>query len=811
MPTHPDELLLGANVNGLAKWAQPALSNLGWQGTTSLWVESPLGHNFKSKHFNWSIEENPKSSWLEDGQKQFNFSIKKTFAWKSEQATTKQEPDYGTTPVELNDYPGSLSWLSQEAYEYSDQKEYQVDAIGLFTNSYIYPSPVDSINYLKNYAPSDKLFATSFQQSNNEAPFLGSQVSLEDVFLDSVVKLKDLEVKKIFNNQKSSKGDLIPYGVKAVWGGKNVSKLGNIGKGSYAFIIDSGVSNKTGDLLLQKSWSKSWIKGKSAFSDGNGHGTHVAGTIGALANGKGVVGVAPGAKIVSLKVFNQSGGGATYNSIINAVNYAVKVINSNKLDKSKVVVNMSLGGIHSSALDSTIKKAADQGIKFAIAAGNSGMDADYFSPASAGDHPNVYTISAVNNKYKMASWSNWDNPNGGDDVDYAAPGVNVLSYYKGKKLALMSGTSMAAPHVAGLLLTGGVQKGKNVTSNAAGYTDPFALSQTLKSNKNSSSDSGQATKVPLFDYSLIGSSAFSKKLKLFKIQTSAGSLKQSNLESKLGFKKGILDSSLANTQKSTNAFEGSAALLNINISQGDKIAFSYKFKSKDYLPYADFAFFGVNGNVTSLASLADPAVSKKGKTGKFVYTFTQKDKIKFGSKGAEVSFGVVDAIDGAYDSSLSIKGLKLIKSSAAKLQSKQSLKGSSKADLLTGGGGSEKFIGLSGNDVIKGMDGHDWINGGTGTDQIYGGFGNDVLIGGKGFDQISGGSGSDTFVLSKGSGFDQILDFEYGQDKIKYVGKSSALKIVDKGSNLFIFSGQDKLAVVENFDGSLDIQNKFLV
>ena len=129
----------------------------------------------------------------------------------------------------------------------------------------------------------------------------------------------------------------------------------------------------------------------------------MAGTIAALANGVGVVGVAPGAEVISLKVFDSGGGGASYSTIIDAVNYATQVINNNGLDKSKVVINMSLGGGYSAGMDAAVKNAANQGIKFSIAAGNSGSDADYYSPASAGDHANIYTVSAVDNQYQMAS------------------------------------------------------------------------------------------------------------------------------------------------------------------------------------------------------------------------------------------------------------------------------------------------------------------------------------------------------------------------------------------------------------------------
>ena len=263
-----------------------------------------------------------------------------------------------------------------------------------------------------------------------------------------------------------------PFGVV-----KDVSTKGNAGEGCYAFVIDSGVLATTGDLLVNKAWSRSWVNGESAFTDGNGHGTHVAGTIAALANNRGVVGVAPGAEVISLKIFDSFGGGASYSKVIDAVNYATSVINQNGLDKNKCVINMSLGGGFSSGLDQAVRNAANQGIKFAIAAGNAGSDADFWSPASAGDHPNVYTVSAVDNQYRMASWSNWDDPTGGDDVDVAAPGVRVLSYYQGGNLRYLSGTSMAAPHVAGLLLMGNgkLTEGDMVQANASGHSDPFAL------------------------------------------------------------------------------------------------------------------------------------------------------------------------------------------------------------------------------------------------------------------------------------------------------------------------------------------------
>jgi subtilisin family serine protease len=282
-------------------------------------------------------------------------------------------------------------------------------------------------------------------------------------------------------------GETLPWGVRAVWRGEDISQRGNAGAGAVAFVIDSGVLASTGDLNLAaaSSWHRSWISGETPFTDGNGHGTHVAGTIAAQANGVGVVGVAPGAQVVSLKVFDSSGGGASYSSIIDAINHAVAVVQNNGLSMNKVVINMSLGGGFSTSLDSAVKSAAAQGIRFAIAAGNSGQDADGFSPAAAGDHPNVYTISAVDSSYRMASFSNWDRLDGADavdDVDFAAPGVGVLSYYRNGQLARLDGTSMAAPHVAGLLLMGGVQAGDPVTPQVSGTADPFALAPLASGN-----------------------------------------------------------------------------------------------------------------------------------------------------------------------------------------------------------------------------------------------------------------------------------------------------------------------------------------
>ena len=274
-----------------------------------------------------------------------------------------------------------------------------------------------------------------------------------------------------------------PWGVGAVWQDSDIRDRGNFGEGKYAFVIDSGVRDTTGDLNITSNtgWNRSWVDNNPTF-DGNGHGTHVAGTIAALINGRGVIGVAPGAEVVSLKVFDSSGAGGTYSNIIEAVDHATGVIKENGLEANSVV-NMSLGGPAYSGLDDALRAAASQGVKFAVAAGNSGDDADKYSPAGAGDNNNIYTISAVNNLYQMSSWSNWDKStkrDSVDDVDFAAPGVSVLSYYT-NGLAYLSGTSMASPHAAGLLLAGGITAGEMVIPYMKDTADPFAIGNSSES------------------------------------------------------------------------------------------------------------------------------------------------------------------------------------------------------------------------------------------------------------------------------------------------------------------------------------------
>ncbi len=213
-------------------------------------------------------------------------------------------------------------------------------------------------------------------------------------------------------------------------------------------IIDTGIQLLHPDLNVFK--NVSFVTGAKTGNDDNGHGTHVAGTAAALDNGVGVVGVAPGARLWAVKVLNKNGSGFM-SGVIKGVDYV-----TGKAAEIEVA-NMSLGGGNSVALNSAIANSAAKGVVYAVAAGNSGADAGGTSPANS---PDVLCVSAIVDTDGKPGGFGGATSYGADDtfatfsnfgavVDIAAPGVKVLSTYKGGAYATFSGTSMASPHVAG--------------------------------------------------------------------------------------------------------------------------------------------------------------------------------------------------------------------------------------------------------------------------------------------------------------------------------------------------------------------------
>jgi len=245
----------------------------------------------------------------------------------------------------------------------------------------------------------------------------------------------------------------------------NINRIGyGNGIGKTAWIVDSGIDFDHPDLTVDETRSRSFVDGQTSADDQNGHGTHVAGIIGAKNNTIGVLGVASGASLVALKVLDKDGEG-NLSYIIQALAYINTVADVGD------VVNMSVGGESASGiLDQQVKNTAARGVYFAIAAGNDNQLANLNSPARV-NASNVYTVSAIDSLDNFASFSNYGN----DVVDFAAPGVRILSTWMDNKYAYASGTSMAAPHVAGLLLL----RGRDITSSGVAKNDPDGISDPI--------------------------------------------------------------------------------------------------------------------------------------------------------------------------------------------------------------------------------------------------------------------------------------------------------------------------------------------
>ena len=232
------------------------------------------------------------------------------------------------------------------------------------------------------------------------------------------------------DNIRDEESKEIPWGVKRVNAYKAWSYT--TGKNVNVAVIDTGIDYTHPDLKANYAGGYNAIDESNPPLDDNGHGTHVAGTIAAVLDEKGVVGVAPDVKLYAVKVLNAYGSGSI-SSIIDGIQWSV----SNKID----VINMSLGSRYSSdALKEAVNAAYRAGIVIVCAAGNDGGAVNY--PAK---YPGAIAVSALDLSDKIASFSSR-----GDEIAFIAPGVSVYSTYKGGVYKSLSGTSMASPHVAGL-------------------------------------------------------------------------------------------------------------------------------------------------------------------------------------------------------------------------------------------------------------------------------------------------------------------------------------------------------------------------
>lgn len=249
------------------------------------------------------------------------------------------------------------------------------------------------------------------------------------------------------------------------------------GEDTYAYVIDTGVR------VTHEEFEGRAVHAWTAFDsneDNVGHGTHVAGTIG----GK-TWGVSKKANILAVKIFNERS--STTSTILAGFDWAVNDIISKGRQK-KSALNMSLGGFFSLQFNMAVERAADKDVLSIVAAGNENSNAALTSPASA---RSAVTVAAIDREWKRAFYSNY-----GSVVDIFAPGSNITSAWNTSDTAekIISGTSMATPHVVGLALyamsVDGVGGVKDVTDHLISVStmdkvqDPRGTPNRIGNNNN---------------------------------------------------------------------------------------------------------------------------------------------------------------------------------------------------------------------------------------------------------------------------------------------------------------------------------------
>lgn len=222
----------------------------------------------------------------------------------------------------------------------------------------------------------------------------------------------------------------IPWGIQRVNAANAWTRTK--GQGVKVAILDTGIDYNHPDLRAAYAGCKNFADSSQPCMDDNGHGTHVAGTIAGALDGKGVAGVAPGARLYAVKVLDKEGNGGLV-SIIRAILWAG--------NNGMRVANMSLGAsIGTVFMRAAVKYAASQGTTIVAAAGNEGKEV-----ACPACYPDSIAVAASDSYDKLADFSSR-----GPEVDFIAPGVSVKSSVPGGSYDWYDGTSMATPHVSGL-------------------------------------------------------------------------------------------------------------------------------------------------------------------------------------------------------------------------------------------------------------------------------------------------------------------------------------------------------------------------
>lgn len=293
-----------------------------------------------------------------------------------------------------------------------------------------------TVRYISKYSPT---VTASIPRSKLAA--LKNDPDLLHVKREQTLSLPYHRVEKVFKpseklqSQKSS-GQVVPWNIIRVLGGARL----NNGEGIRVGVIDTGIDFTHPDLAANVKGGVNILDPSKSPQDDNGHGSHIAGVIGALNNRIGVVGVAPKVSMYAIKVLDSTGTGMM-SDLVRGIEWGI--------DHHMHILNISIGGGLNldPGLAKVIQAAIKRGILVVAAAGNSG------SPSGDGDTvevparlPSVVGVAAVDKMNRRAPFSAT-----GKGIDIAAPGANIFSTYSRKRYAYLSGTSMATAHVTGVL------------------------------------------------------------------------------------------------------------------------------------------------------------------------------------------------------------------------------------------------------------------------------------------------------------------------------------------------------------------------
>ncbi len=275
----------------------------------------------------------------------------------------------------------------------------------------------------------DEIATTAYQSSSTTTVLTNTMLFLPTIYFD-------------FCDATYTFSELLRYNISAIQA--NETWDCHKGQGIVVAVIDTGVDLDHPDLVANIVSGQTFVGGTSTPDDDQGHGTHVAGIVAASGNNGGIIGVAPEAKIMPIKVLDSSGSGTTL-SVAQGIVWAV--------DNGAHVINLSLGSVSNSAfVEDAVNYAYNKGVIVITAAGNCGDAFYFFNGCTFQDQPSypaaldkAIGVAATDSSNNQASYSNE-----GDYVEISAPGSSIVSTYPGGSYASLDGTSQASPHVAGV-------------------------------------------------------------------------------------------------------------------------------------------------------------------------------------------------------------------------------------------------------------------------------------------------------------------------------------------------------------------------